>query len=123
MKYLKYTLIFFSLLLMNNSFAQQNDSAVIKSIFDEALKNYSAYNDLRYLCKNIGGRICGSKQSEIAIEWGKKVMTDLGFDKVYLQETKVRHWIRGDKEVAKVNSKISGNHNLTICALGTSIPT
>jgi len=121
-----YKIIFLltSVFLINSfSFAQQTDSAVIKSIYDEALKSYNAYNELRYLCKNIGGRICGSKQSEIAIEWAKKEMTDLGFDKVYLQETKVRHWIRGDKEIANVKSKISGNHNLTICALGTSVGT
>jgi len=45
---------------------------------------------------------------------GKKRDDGFGFDKVYLQETKVRHWIRGDKEIANVKSKISGNHNLTI---------
>lgn len=123
MKKINFCVLFLTFFLLSNSYAQEVDSVTIKSIFDEALKNYTAYNDLRYLCKNIGGRICGSPQSEIAIEWGKKVMNDLGFDKVYLQETKVRHWIRGDKEIAKVNSKLIGNHILSISALGTSVGT
>ena len=78
MKYIKYSFIIFLLIYINSSFAQQSDSSVIKSIYDEALKSYNSYNELRYLCKNIGGRICGSKQSETAIEWAKKEMTDLG---------------------------------------------
>ncbi len=46
-------------------------------------------------------------------------MDKYGFDKVYLQECMVPHWVRGEKEVGKI---INGNTeiNVPICALGMS---
>ena len=42
--------------------AQEVDSLFIKRIADEMLVNGKAYENLRYLTKQIGGRLAGSPQ-------------------------------------------------------------
>ena len=46
-------------------------------------------------------------------------MESYGFDKVFLQECMVPHWVRGEKEIGKI---INGAKeiNVAICALGNS---
>jgi len=104
------------------SFAQ-NDSSFIRSIYDEALSKGRAYEDLRSLCKDIGPRLTGSSEAEMAIEWGKRKMEQYGFDKVYLQEIKVPHWERGTKESAWIRHKNGQLTKLNVLALGSSIGT
>jgi len=107
--------------------AQQNapaDSTIIRKIYDDALTNYDSYNNLRYLTKNIGGRLAGSPQAAAAVEWSRQVMDTMGLDRVYVQEVMVPHWVRGDKEVAQIyNSKDRGAVDVPICALGGSVGT
>jgi carboxypeptidase Q len=98
------------------------DSLTIRKIYDEALVNGKAYENLRYLCKNIGGRLSGSANAQKAVEWSKKLMESYGFDKVYLQEVMVPHWVRGEKETAFI---IDGKNRIPvpIAALGMTIAT
>ena len=98
------------------------DSLMIRKIYDEALVNGKCYSNLRELCKNIGPRLSGSANAQKAVEWGKKLMEGYGFDRVYLQEVMVPHWVRGEKEQAKI---IDDNKEIPvpICALGMSIAT
>lgn len=107
--------------------AQQSapaDSAVIRKIYDDALTSYDSYNNLRYLTKNIGGRLSGSPQAAAAVEWSRQVMDTMGLDRVYVQEVMVPHWVRGDKEVGQIyNSKERGAVVVPICALGGSVGT
>lgn len=115
--------ICFTLLLMSSiAFGQQNDSLQVRRIYDEALVNGKSYTDLEYLCKKIGSRLSGSVGAQKAVEWGKKVMESYGFDKVYLQEVMVPHWVRGEKEQAKI---IVGKKSMEvpIAALGGSVAT
>nr|MBC7612300.1 M20/M25/M40 family metallo-hydrolase [Pseudopedobacter sp.] len=95
------------------------DSLVLRKIYDEALVNGESYQNLRYLCKQIGPRLSGSANAQKAVDWTKSLMDKYGFDKVYLQECMVPHWVRGEKEVGKI---INGNQeiNVPICALGMS---
>ena len=72
-----------------------SDSLFIRNIYDEALLRGQAYEDLRELCKNIGHRLTGSAEAEMAIRWSEEKMKSYGFDKVYLQAIKVPHWERG----------------------------
>ncbi len=77
------------LILLSTSlilFSQDQDSLLIKRIFDEALSSRIAYENLRYLCKNTKGRISGTTQAEAAIEYTRQVMLDMGLDTVFLQE-------------------------------------
>jgi hypothetical protein len=95
---------------------------MIRGFFNEELSKGKSYEMLDHLSNKIGGRLSGSPQSLQAVEWGKRTMEFLGFDKVWLQEVMVPHWVRGDKEQAKI---ITQNEKLDvrICALGNSIGT
>jgi hypothetical protein len=100
----------------------KTDSIVVKKLFNSALTNEEGYEWLRDLTSNIGGRLSGSPEAQQAVEWGEKLMTDLGFDKVWLQPVMVPHWVRGEKEEAYFTvNKIK--YNVAICALGGSIAT
>ena len=102
----------------------QTDSAMIKKIFNEALTNGKSYSNLDYLSNKIGGRLSGSPEAQKAVEWTYKAMKDAGADTVYLQECMVPHWVRGEKESAKIISLITGSSKeVPICALGGSIAT
>ncbi|HEY0030337.1 MAG TPA: M20/M25/M40 family metallo-hydrolase [Bacteroidia bacterium] len=102
----------------------QTDSAMIKKIYNEALTNGRSYSNLNYLCKKIGGRLAGSPQAQQAVDWAFKAMKEAGADTVYLQECMVPHWVRGEKEVAKIISTGGkGIKEVPVCALGGSIPT
>lgn len=103
--------------------AQEHD-AMIKKIYDHQLTESPVYENLRYLCKKIGNRISGSPQAAAAVEYTRQLMTDYGFDTVYLQPVMVPHWVRGQKEVTRVvNSEKMGAFELKSIALGNSIGT
>ena len=88
-------LIFFFLLSLSACFhfSAQSDSAFIRKVYDMALNKGNAYEDLRSLCKDVGARISGSAQAQMAVEWGEQKMKSYGFDKVYLQEIQVPKWM------------------------------
>ncbi|WDF55203.1 M20/M25/M40 family metallo-hydrolase [Mucilaginibacter sp. KACC 22063] len=100
----------------------QTDSVMMRHIFDEALVNGKCYENLHYLCKNIGQRLSGSANAQKAVDWSKKLMQDYGFDRVYLQEVMVPHWVRGAKEQGYI---IDGKTKtpVALCALGMSVAT
>ncbi len=103
-------------------YAQNSDSLKIRQIFDEALVNGKSYQNLEYLCKKIGSRLSGSAGAAKAVDYTKKLMTDYGFDKVYLQDVMVPHWVRGAKEEAYfLDGKIKTP--VAVAALGGSVAT
>ncbi|MGB0888540.1 MAG: M28 family peptidase [Vicingaceae bacterium] len=105
-----------------NTFAQ-TDSTFIRKIYDEALENGESYENLRSLCKDIGARITGSAEAEMAIKWGEKLLKSYNFDNVYLQEIKVPHWERGTTEAAWIENEKGDIIKLDILALGGSVST
>ncbi|WP_448701005.1 M20/M25/M40 family metallo-hydrolase [Mucilaginibacter sp. AW1-3] len=118
---LKLTLIA-SLLLSTATLAQNTDSVMLRKIYDEGLVNGQCYQNLHYLCKNIGQRLSGSTNAQKAVEWSKKLMESYGFDKVFLQPCMVPHWVRGAKEQGFI---IDGQKRIpvAIAALGMSVAT
>ncbi|MEN9401060.1 MAG: hypothetical protein RL632_2163 [Bacteroidota bacterium] len=105
------------------SYGQNTDSIFLRSIYNEALSEGRAYEDLRSLCKDIGPRLSGSSEAEMAVYWSKLRMESYGFDEVYLQEIKVPHWERGNKEsgwIKQVNGQLI---KVNILALGGSVGT
>ncbi|MVN21279.1 M20/M25/M40 family metallo-hydrolase [Mucilaginibacter arboris] len=102
--------------------AQHTDSLFLRKIYDEALVNGKPYQNLEYLCKKIGPRLSGSANAQKAVDWTKKLMEHYGFDRVFLQEVMVPHWVRGEKEQAKI---IAGNQQISVpvVALGGSVAT
>lgn len=117
---LKLTLL--SALILAGGLAKAQDSLMIRKIYDEELVNGKCYENLRYLCKNIGQRLSGSPNAQKAVDWGKKLMESYGFDKVYLQPCMVPHWVRGAKEEGAI---IKGDKRISvhIAALGMSVAT
>lgn len=100
----------------------QEPATVIKSIFDEALTDRTAYKNLEYLCKNTKGRIAGSPEAEKAVEFTRQALISAGADTVWLQKVQVPHWVRG-KEKCSVTSSVHGKKDLAITALGLSVGT
>ena len=101
---------------------QAQDSLMLGKIYDEELVNGQCYQNLHYLCKNIGERLSGSPSAQKAVDWGKKLMDSYGFDRVFLQPVMVPHWVRGEKEKAEI---IDGSTRIpvAIAALGMSVAT
>jgi hypothetical protein len=107
------------------SHAQNLDSIFIRRIADEMLVNGKAYENLRHLAKQIGGRLAGSPQMAKAEKWGLSVMRQSGAVTAYFQECVVPHWVRGGADKATVtgidNKKLK--RNLDVLALGNSLGT
>lgn len=102
--------------------AQQQDSLILRQLADEVLTHSTAYENLRTLTKNIGGRLAGSPQMVKAEQWGVKALKDAGADTVYLQECMVPHWVRGAKEEARIVSRLRDFvPPLNVLALGNSV--
>jgi carboxypeptidase Q len=103
--------------------AQADDSANIKKISDEILRNGKAYELLYQLTKQVGGRLAGSPQFAKAVAWGKTTMEKNGADKVFLQECMVPHWVRGgqDKAVIIEVDQKKTSRQLDVLALGNSL--
>lgn len=111
------------LLLSFSNIKAQADSTFIRNIYDLALENGEAYENLRSLCKDIGARVTGSAEAEMAVKWGEKLLKSYNFDKVYLQEIQVPHWERGTTEAAWIENEKGDILKLNILALGGSIGT
>jgi hypothetical protein len=121
---MKYTqiLFVFSFLL---SQASAQDSLWIRRIYDEALLHGHAHENLRQLCKDIGPRLSGSAQAQMAVDWSYEKMNSYHFDAVKKQEITVPHWERGTTESAWFKSvgQYAATHKLNLLALGGSIGT
>ena len=96
--------IFFTLLTTTfltapfHAVSQNNDSLIIRKLYDYYLTKSKCYSNLEYLTTKIGGRLSGSPQAEQAVIWAKKAMYAAGADTVMLQPCMVTHWVRGQKE-------------------------
>ena len=127
------SIIFCALFITGSvSYAQKQDSLMIRRIADEVLINGKAYENLRYLTKQIGARLAGSAGMIKAEHWGFKTMQESGAEKTWLQECMVPHWLRGGKDEAGVISFQATTNGigtskmekkLDVIALGNSIGT
>jgi hypothetical protein len=115
--------LFLGVLFTVATYAQGDDSVIIKAIANEILVNGKAYDNLRYLTKQVGSRLSGSQGMVKAEQWGLNVMKQTGADKSWLQECMVPHWVRGGKEELKVTNGAEKNHQLAVAALGNSTGT
>ncbi len=100
--------------------AQTDDSVTIRKISNEILANGTAYENLRYLCKQVGPRLSGSPQAQKAVEATFRMLKEAGADTVYLQPCMVPHWVRGEKEKGYVQLSNGSKFQLHLCALGNS---
>jgi hypothetical protein len=118
------TLIFLTCTLHGKA---QNDSLIIRQIFDEVLTKGRAYSNLSDLCLNIGHRLSGSEGAAKSVKWGYDVLKKSGADTVYLMEVEVPVWNRGTVErvAVQMGTKGSGQgkRELHACSLGGSVGT
>ncbi|WP_026951240.1 M20/M25/M40 family metallo-hydrolase [Algoriphagus mannitolivorans] len=99
----------------------QNHAENIRKIYDAELTSGHTYENLRYLCKEVGNRLAGSPGAAAAVEYTRQLMESYGFDTVYLQPVMVPHWDRGGKDVVRiVNSEKYGSLELNALALGNT---
>lgn len=103
--------------------AQQNtDSLLLRSIYDEALTNGEAYDNLRVLTKDIGHRLSGSQSAEDAMQWSSQVLRGYHADSIWIMPVMVPSWTRGD--IAFSTAHIAGQEMpLHVTALGGSVGT
>lgn len=94
----------------------------IRTIYDKALDGSSCYENLRYMCKEIGGRLSGSENAEESVEWVYELLQGMNLDRVEKQPCMVPHWERGNPESAWFKSD-EGKFKVPVCALGGSIKT
>jgi len=118
-------LLLFSLCVSAQDDTQTNDNPdakMLRSIYDLSLTEGQCYENLNDLCCNIGGRLSGSKEAEMAVEWAKKKLEGFA-DTVFLQPVMVPHWVRGEAEEAEILFSDGSVVETHICALGFSIAT
>ena len=116
---------YFTLLMLMGflSVYSQDDKDMIKKIFDNSMSSSVSYELLDHLSNEIGGRLSGSLNAERAVEWGRKELIKVGFDKVWLQDVMVPKWVRGPKEFALIETQPGTTFNVDVCALGGSVAT
>lgn len=103
--------------------AQSNpDSALIRSIYDEALAHGEAYENLRVLTKDIGHRLSGSPSASKAMEWGQRILQSYGADSTWIMPVVVPSWTRGDRAESMTFGS-AADRSLHITALGGSVGT
>ena len=113
----------FLFLLINCNLISSQDEIIIKNIFDAGFTKSKAYSWLDYLSNEIGGRLSGSYEAELAVKWSKKELDKLNFDKVWLQPVMVPRWVRGPKEFALIETEPGITFNVPVAALGGSVAT
>ena len=120
---MKFKLISTLLLGALTFYLSAQDSTMIRKIYDEALLRGAAYEDLRQLCKQIGPRLSGSAQAEMAINWSYEKMKTYDFDQVNKQAITVPHWERGTSESGWFQTASGALTKVHLLALGGSIGT
>lgn len=119
MKYISSLIVFFYCF----NISAQTDSEIIRSVYSMSLSNGKSYEWLDYLSNQIGSRLSGSHNAEVAVHYTKEQLEMLGLDKVWLQPVMVPKWIRGKKEFAYIETEEGTTIDINICALGGSIST
>lgn len=114
-------LVYLFFILFTVKAVAQDPSGVISSIFSDALSDQTAYENLKYFCKQTPGRLAGSAASLKAVDFARKALLEAGADTVWLQEVNVPFWERGTEKCRVFSSP--GNFDLSIAALGLSTGT
>jgi hypothetical protein len=116
------SLITLILILVSLTVKSQEPEKILRSVFDEALSDNTAYINLEYLSKKTPGRINGSPAAAKAVEFTRQALINAGADSVWLQRVPVPSWERGF-EKCTIASEVNGKEELSISALGLSVGT
>lgn len=99
-----------------------SDSTMMREIYNQNLTNSKSYEWLEHLSNNIGGRLSGSPQAQMAVDYTLSELKKIA-DTAYLQPVMVPRWTRGTPEIASFQSGKSKNVPVNVCALGGSVAT
>ncbi|MCT4665336.1 MAG: M20/M25/M40 family metallo-hydrolase [Flavobacteriales bacterium] len=115
-------IIYLTLSWQANAQKIPSERNLVDSFFHTSLENSWAYQDLKFLCKEIGARLSGTEELEDAINWIDTLAQNTFYaDTVYRQEVMVPKWSRG-RENAYCYSK-NGRKKLKVSQLGFSVGT
>jgi carboxypeptidase Q len=89
-------------------------------LVEAALASTHAYDNLAFLCDNVGHRLSGSPRLDQAIAWAMAQMREDGLANVRAESVMVPHWVRGEESAWIV---APAEHEMTILGLGGSVGT
>jgi hypothetical protein len=116
------TFLFIPIFCFIPNLQAQEPEKTVKSIFDEALTDTTAYHNLRLLCKNHKGRITGTPEVNKAVDFIAELMQQMQLGRVEKQPVTVTRWVRGEAEKAYI--EVGGvKTEVPVSALGMSIGT
>lgn len=101
------------------SVAAQTTDHTVHKIIDHALYNSRAFEHLSYLTDNIGPRLSGSKNADLAVKWTTRQLRSWGID-TRNEPVMVPHWVRGAERARLVSHN---DQKIVITALGGSVAT
>lgn len=91
----------------------------VEKIIDTMVGSPRAYETLSYLTDNIGPRLSGSKNADLAVAWTTKKFKEWGID-VRTETVMVPHWVRGAERARLISHN---DQRIVLTALGGSIAT
>lgn len=103
--------------------APDSDAQMLRRIYDAALVDSPAYENLRELTHRFPGRISGSLAYDGAAKWTFGLLQQLGCDHVEAQRVMVPHWERVAPESVKIVLPDGQPAVLSALALGGSVTT
>jgi len=120
--------VWLAVIAMNFAFAKaqksatSKDSTILRTIYNQNLTSSKSYQWLDHLSNNIGGRLSGSPQAQMAVEYTLQELKKIA-DTAYLQPVMVPKWTRGNPEVAYFKNAQGNQIKVNVCALGGSVAT
>ncbi len=106
------------ILISLSMLAQNKDSIMIRSIFENAMTNQEAYNNLEFLSTETSGRLIGTEESIRAVDFMKSYMEIIGVDTIFLQEFTADSWVCDHASLDIISD--NGAIPLSIDAIGPS---
>src|ERR1044071_2392598 len=111
----RFAFIAAAVLCSGSAFAQSSADRII----DYELANSRAYETLSYLTDNIGPRLSGSKNANLAVGWTTRTLRSWGLD-AQNQSVRVPHGVAGVERASLVSHN---DQKIVLTALGGSIAT
>ncbi|HEY0141242.1 MAG TPA: M20/M25/M40 family metallo-hydrolase [Thermoanaerobaculia bacterium] len=110
-----------SLIVALPALAQQGNvqQGHVDRIIDTMIASPRAYETLSYLTDNIGPRLSGSKNADLAVAWTTKKFREWGVD-VRTEKVMVPHWVRGAERARLVSHN---DQRIVLTTLGGSVAT
>jgi carboxypeptidase Q len=94
------------------------DAGMLRRIYDAALVDSPAYEQLRELTERFPGRLSGTAAYDASAQWSLNLLQQLGCDRTELQPLMAPYWERGAPEQV-----LLGETQLAALALGGSVGT